>query len=236
MSENMVDKGPNIVRLIIGFAMYMLLSPILLFVSAGTLNWPMAWVYVVLGLVSIISSRLIALKVHPDMLRERARHSEVEDVDPGDRQLVTVLAIYIPIIIAVIAGLDYRYNWTSFFSPGIQYLAAFLTALGYGLGVWAMAVNRFFSAVARIQNDREQYVVTDGPYRAVRHPAYAGGLIAAVTVPIMLDSAWVLIPSMISIVGIFIRTKREDRMLLDGLDGYHEYATRIRYRLIPWIW
>lgn len=230
-------KGePNILRALIGFALYMLLSPTLLFVSAGTLDWPMAWVYVALGFTAIVVSRLISLRLHPDLLRERADVAGGEGAASWDRILVPLVAILAPVIIAIVAGLDHRYAWSVDLDPIFQYTAAFLVIVGYGVSVWAMTVNRFFSAVARIQKDRGHTVVTSGPYRIVRHPSYAGGLLASVAIPFLLNAYWALIPSLLSAIPLIVRTAHEDRMLIDGLDGYAEYARRTRYRLIPGIW
>jgi protein-S-isoprenylcysteine O-methyltransferase Ste14 len=99
-----------------------------------------------------------------------------------------------------------------------------------------MIVNRFFSAVARIQADRGQVVVTTGPYRFVRHPSYAGGLLAALAIPLMLDALWTYIPTLVLCIPLVIRTAFEDRLLLEGLDGYTNYARNTRFRLIPGIW
>jgi protein-S-isoprenylcysteine O-methyltransferase Ste14 len=224
------------VRAIIGFALYMLLSPVLLFVSAGTMNWPIAWLYIGMMLAAIIGSRLISLWLHPDLLRERAQISSGEGAASWDRVLVPLVAFLGPIFIMVVAGLDHRFRWSPDFDSVVQYVAAFMIFLGYGVSVWAMAVNRFFSAVARIQKDRDHTVVTSGPYRIVRHPSYAGGILAGLAFPFMLNTLWALVPTIVFLVPLIIRTVFEDRMLMDDLDGYAEYAKRTRYRLIPGIW
>jgi protein-S-isoprenylcysteine O-methyltransferase Ste14 len=235
--ENRTNEGkPNMVRALIGFALYMLLSPTLLFVSAGTLDWPMAWFYVILGFVSIIGSRLISLRLHPDLLRERASVADGEGAAGWDRILVPLVAILAPVIIAVVAGLDHRFAWSTDLPPVVQYIAAFLIVIGYGVSVWAMAVNRFFSAVARIQRDRGHTVVTSGPYRIVRHPSYAGGVLASIAIPFMLNTLWALVPSLLSLIPLIVRTVHEDRMLINDLDGYAEYARKTRFRLFPGIW
>lgn len=227
---------PNILLAVIGFTIYILLSPILLFASAGTLDWPMAWLYVALLLTSIIGSRLISLWRHPDLLRERAAIASGEGAAAWDKLLVPIMALVAPAIIVIVAGLDRRYGWPPDFAPVVQYVASFMIFLGYGVSVWAMAVNRFFSAVVRIQKDRGHVVVSTGPYRIVRHPSYAGGLLAGLALPFMLNTLWALIPTLAFLVPLIIRTAHEDRMLMNELEGYAEYAKVTRYRLIPGIW
>jgi protein-S-isoprenylcysteine O-methyltransferase Ste14 len=234
--EKDMAKRRQMLRAAVGFVLYLLLSPALLFLSAGTLAWPMAWVYVVLALVAALGSRLIVLRRSPDLLRERAQYAEAEGAKPGDRLLVVVVGILGPAVMAIVAGLDYRAAWGPSVPPTVQILAAVLVAIGFGLGSWAMIVNQFFSAVVRIQKERGHGVVRTGPYRIVRHPAYAGGILAEVAIPFMLDAIWVMVPALVIIAAIVARTALEDRRLLEELPGYPEYAGRTRYRLLPGVW
>jgi protein-S-isoprenylcysteine O-methyltransferase Ste14 len=223
-------------RAAIAFVLYLFLTPALLFISAGTLDWPMAWVYVILSLVSVIGSRLIALRRSPDLLRERARFAEAEGTKAWDRILSPLVGIYLPMLGMVVAGLDRRFGWSPGVPAGGQFLALLLVAFAYGIAVWAMLVNPFFSAVARVQSERGQQVVTSGPYRWVRHPAYAGSVLASGALPFMLEALWALIPSLIMIVVLVIRTRLEDRMLVEELDRYRAYAHETPFRLVPGIW
>jgi len=225
-----------LLRAVVGFAIYLLFVPALLFISAGTVNWPLAWVYVAFSLSAVVGSRLLAWRRNPDLLRERARFTQAEGTQPWDRVLVGIGALYGPLAMMVVAGLDHRLGWSMSIPVYGQYLAAAAVAVGFGLGVWAMAVNPYFSAVARLQRDRGQVVVTSGPYRLVRHPSYAGGLLATLALPFMLSALWALAPGLVIVAVLVIRTKLEDEMLMDGLEGYRQYAQRTRYRLIPGVW
>ncbi|MGD2253526.1 MAG: isoprenylcysteine carboxylmethyltransferase family protein [Anaerolineales bacterium] len=227
---------PNLARAAIGFLVYMFFYPVLLFLSAWTLDWPMAWLYVALIFLSTIVSRLVSLLKHPDLLRERASHAQAEGTKTWDRILAPIAALYAPAAAMIVAGLDHRFGWSPDLAPSVQYLAAAMITFGYGVGVWAMAVNRFFSAVVRIQADRGHAVVTTGPYQIVRHPAYAGGLLSALAMPFMLNTLWALIPAVAMSVPLIIRTKLEDQALMQELDGYAAYASKTRFRLFPGIW
>lgn len=229
-------KPRNLLRAGIGFAAYLLLTPALLFISAGTLDWPLAWAYVLMLLASTLVSRLIAWKRFPDLLRERANFIEAEGAKPWDRSLVVIVGLIGPLLTMVVAGLDQRFGWSSLTPAYGQYAAAVLVLAGYGLAVWAMAVNRFFSAVARIQKERGHVVVTAGPYRYLRHPSYAGALVASLALPFMLDAVWALIPALVMSAAIIIRTRLEDEMLRQELDGYAEYTRGTPYRLMPGLW
>jgi len=226
----------NLVRAVIGFTLYILFVPALLFIAAGTLSWPMAWVYVTLLLASMLGSRLIVFKRNPDTLRERARFTSSEGTEPWDRILVVIVGLFGPVSLMLVAGLDRRFSWSGDLPPGVQWLAALLVAFGYGLAVWAMIVNPYFSAVVRIQDDRRQMVVKTGPYKIVRHPSYAGAILASLALPFMLDTLWALVPAVIMAVVLAARTGLEDRILTNGLAGYEDYTKEIPYRLIPGFW
>ena len=226
----------TLVRAVLGLLLYTFLQPALLFISAGTLEWPVAWVYVVILLSAMIGSRLVVWRKNPDTLRERARFAESRDTQPWDRVLVLVVGIFGPMLINIVAGLDYRFGWSGSVPAWLQVLGTLGLVAGYGVAVWAMVVNPFFSAVARIQEERGQVVITTGPYRFVRHPSYAGSLLAGLAFPFMLSTLWALLPTLIFGMGVIIRTRLEDRMLREGLDGYERFSRQVRYRLVPGLW
>jgi protein-S-isoprenylcysteine O-methyltransferase Ste14 len=99
-----------------------------------------------------------------------------------------------------------------------------------------MWVNNWFSSTVRIQMDRDQHVVQDGPYRYVRHPGYVGGILMAVSASLILGSLWALIPASIVVLLLVIRTYLEDTTLQKELPGYADYTKKVRYRLVPGLW
>jgi protein-S-isoprenylcysteine O-methyltransferase Ste14 len=111
-----------------------------------------------------------------------------------------------------------------------------IAVLGSLLTTWAMIANRFFYGVLRIAKDRGHTVATGGPYRYVRHPGYGGAIAFDLAAPLVLGSLWALIPAVLTACAIIVRTALEDRALQAGLDGYAEYAQRVRYRLLPGVW
>ncbi len=221
---------------VIGLAVYILLVPGLLFIAAGTVAWPMAWVYVFLLLASTVGSRLMVLRRNPDTLRERARFISSEGTKAWDRVLAMIVGLLGPSAMALVAGLDHRWGWSVVVPKAVEVLGAVVVAAGYGVSVWAMVENAYFSAVARIQEDRGQEVVSSGPYQVVRHPSYAGTALASLAWPLMLDAVWALVPGMVMVVAIVVRTGLEDRMLREELEGYESYAQRTPSRLIPGVW
>lgn len=141
----------------------------------------------------------------------------------------------VALVTLLVAGLDARFSWSAI-SAAAQGVALVVEMAGPGLSGWAMAVNRFFSRVVRIQADRGQTVVTDGPYRYIRHPGYAGLILHMLGTPILLGSGWALLPAGVMVATMIVRTILEDRMLQAELPGYREYAGRTRWQLIPGVW
>jgi len=218
------------------FAAFTLLLPAVLFIAAGRLNWVWAWVYVGIVVFFTLVSRIAVMRTNPDLLAERAQSLDREDVRGWDRLILFFLLLVGPLAMMIVAGLDERFGWSPQIPLTPRLVALAIMVLGYTVGTWAMAVNRYYSAVVRIQKDRGQTVITDGPYRFVRHPSYATGNVASLMIPILLGSLWALIPCGLVVLGTIIRTALEDKTLLEELDGYKEYAARVRYRLLPGIW
>jgi protein-S-isoprenylcysteine O-methyltransferase Ste14 len=207
-----------------------------MFAAAGTWDWPAGWAYFALALVAILGSRLIVARRMPSLLRERARFTEAEGAMTWDRVLSPIVGLVGPLLIGVVAGIDHRLAWGPPIPLAVRIIAGAVVAAGFALSSWAMVSNRFFSAVVRIQKERGHEVVTSGPYRFVRHPSYAGGVVAYLALPLMLDALWVMVPALLVLAALVVRTALEDRTLLESLPGYPEYAARTRSRLIPGIW
>jgi protein-S-isoprenylcysteine O-methyltransferase Ste14 len=223
-------------KLVVQFVLFVVLFPCVLFLAAGRLDWPIAWVYVAFHILSALVSRLIVLRLNPELLVERARSLQAKRGKSWDWPLVLLAALIGPLALWIVAGLDERWGWSPDLSLPLQVAALLLVVLGYAIGTWAMAANAYFSGVVRIQDDRGQTVVQTGPYRFVRHPAYAGALLCYVAMPVMLDSLCALVPAALTVAVVWLRTLLEDRTLAAELPGYAEYTRRTRYRLVPGIW
>jgi protein-S-isoprenylcysteine O-methyltransferase Ste14 len=207
-----------------------------LLLSAGKWNWWEAWVYTGFGLLILLGSRIVIILKYPDLALERSQAHEKEDTKEWDRFLMPFTALYGPFISWIIAGLDVRFGWSPDLPDWIQIVALLVIQLGSLIGTWAMLTNRFFSSQVRIQTDRGHAVIKGGPYKFVRHPAYAGGLLSWLAGPIFFSSYWVIIPTILVITASIIRTAKEDRTLQEELPGYKEYAREVKYRLVPGIW
>ncbi len=222
-------------RSAVRFLALLLFVPALLFAVAGTVSWPLAWAYVGLATVASIGSRMIIARTHPETLEERAKGLNAEGTQPWDRGLVPP-AIWGAVVTLVVAGLDHRFGWSRIASAPLRVGALVVAALGYALATWAMAENRFFYATVRLRPDGGHTVVSGGPYRLVRHPAYAGSLVVTLLVPLILGSVWAFVPAVLTAAAILVRTGMEDRLLRRELEGYAAYAGRTRWRLVWGVW
>jgi protein-S-isoprenylcysteine O-methyltransferase Ste14 len=222
--------------MVVQFVIVTVLLPCVIFIAAGTLRWWNAWAYLAAAVVGAASSRIAIALRHPDLLVERGTSMDSKDTKPWDRAIVLLAALLLPTVGLIVAGLDHRFAWTLPFPTGVHIAGLALLAVGFAVGAWAMAANRFFSAMIRIQKERGHVVVTGGPYRFVRHPAYAGSLPATLGIPLLLNSWWAFVPAAVIIALTIVRTAWEDRTLRRGLPGYAKYARTTRFRLIPGVW
>lgn len=240
MASKTVDQkpvGPPSARVWTRVVLVYLLLPLILLVCGGDLGWRQAWIFSVMIVAVGIGARLWAERRHPGLLAERARLlSPASDVKPWDRILAPLMAVSVSFPLVIVAGLDHRFGWSPCFPGALSILGFLLIALGYAFASWALAENRFFSSVVRIQMDRGHAVCDSGPYQIVRHPGYAGNILPLPGIALALGSAWTFIPAAVALIIAVIRTALEDRALQQELPGYREYAQRVRYRLVPWIY
>jgi len=223
------------VRAVVLMLFFIVVIPLLPLLISRRWNWWEAWVYAGICIVGFAISRMLASRRHPDILAERARYLQHEDAKPFDKILSPLVALGSGII-PIIAGLDGLFHWSPGFSLTVKIISLIIILAGYTLASYALIENRFFSGMVRIQTDRNHEVVSGGPYRWVRHPGYAGSLITYPVIPLLLDSEWTLIPSVLLIIILVIRTYMEDNTLQQELPGYSDYAKQVRYRLVPGVW
>lgn len=210
-------------------AAFFVLAVVALFASAGTIAIATYWAY--LGILAGVFVASILL-LDPDLARERMR--------PGGQKPPPALQL-VSVVLAghwVLAGLDHgRFHWTDTVPLWLQIASLIALAAAYAFCLWAMRINRFFSSVIRIQSDRGQVVISQGPYAYVRHPGYLAGLVVMIASGLALDS-WIatLQLAICTVPFLLYRAITEDRVLHARLPGYADYAQRVRWRLVPGIW
>jgi protein-S-isoprenylcysteine O-methyltransferase Ste14 len=222
-------------RAIVQMLFFIVLIPFLPLLLTWRWTWWEAWVYALVSILGFAISRALAARRHPDLIAERARFLRHEDAKPWDKALAPLVGLGGGLL-PLVAGLDARWGWSPSVGAWPKALSLAVFIAGYALGAYALIENRFFSGMVRIQSERGHRVVTGGPYRWVRHPGYAGALLSYWGVPLLLDAAWALAPAAFLTVVLVVRTALEDRTLQEELEGYRDYAGRVRYRLMPGVW
>jgi protein-S-isoprenylcysteine O-methyltransferase Ste14 len=220
------------VRLVVAY----LFIPLVLLVCGGDVGWWQAWVYALLIVAAGPGGRILAERRHPGLMAERQDMEKAQSAKAWDKILAPLMAVSLSFPLVIVAGLDHRFGWTPEFPLWLIMLGFLLILLGYVFASWALIENRFFSSVVRIQLDRGHVVCDTGPYRVVRHPGYAGNLLALPGLVLALSSMWTLVPAAVALIIAVIRTALEDRTLQDELPGYRDYTQRVRYRLVPGIY
>lgn len=228
-----VKKSPA--RLFFMVAIVYLIVPLVLMACAGDFGWWQAWVYSLVVFAAGVGGRIWSELQHPGLMAERVKFGK-SDVKRWDKILSPLMSFSVGFPMVIVAGLDHRFSWTTPFALWVNLVGLLLVGLGYAVAIWAMIVNSFFSTVVRIQKERGHVVCVTGPYRIIRHPGYAGNLLALFGIVMALDSLWALIPAIAALVIVLIRTTLEDQTLRAELPGYREYTCRVRYRLFPGIY
>ena len=204
-----------------------------LFIPAGTLKWPEAWLFIVFYALAVTAIVTWMKKRAPGLLAERTRRKK--DVKSWDKIFMVFYSIFL-LILLILPGLDaVRFRWSNI--PMMVKIIAFTGYIpGFAIVFWAMRENAFLSNVVRIQEDRGHTVCTSGPYKYVRHPMYVGVILIMLCFPLSLGSLYTLIPAVVIMVLFLIRTALEDKTLREELPGYKEYSQKVRFRLIPGLW
>jgi len=220
----------NVIRRLVQVFLILFIQGVILFAAAGTLFWKWAWILLLLSVVILIINLLV---IPLELIEERGRLKK--DAKKWDKVL-TSINIIPTILLYVCSGLDYRFNLTGNVNILINITGLVLSFSGAMLFTWSMISNKFFSTLVRLQTDRKHIVATGGPYRFVRHPGYVGYIIMSFATPMALGTLWGLIFSGITGILLIIRTALEDNTLKRELAGYNEYAEKVKYRLIPFLW
>lgn len=201
---------------------------------AGRWDLPMVWTILGIFLGAMIIAWLVIFRKDPDLLKERRESGP--GAEHWDRIWLRVYTLFL-LATLIVALLDVgRFHWSDTVPLGLQIAGLLASTASLALSGWAMAENTFFSEVVRIQEDRGHRVVTSGPYRIVRHPGYAGNIVAWPCIALALGSWFAVLLSAVIVALFIVRTAWEDRALQAGLEGYAEYAERVRYRLVPGLW
>jgi len=224
MAEPMRDLVPPISAGLLGGG----LSLVVLSLAAGRWDVPVFWCYASLWPLTMIA--LVSL-ADRDMIHRRYRRNR-------DRELLRkrLAALAVALVILTIAGLDVGHGWSAWLPIWAQALGFAGLIAAIALILTAMRNNPFFMPDIRIQHDSGHRPISSGPYAWIRHPGYLGFMSFAVSSGLALGSFWAVLPSPLAALILIHRIRREDRFLLQNLEGYPRYAEQVPWRLVPGVW
>lgn len=202
---------------------------LLIFVPAGTAEFRNGWLLMAILFIPMFIAGMYMLFRRPDLLRKRLN---VREKEMEQREVIAMSGIMF-IASFVVAGLNYRFGWISmpFWSVAA---AAVVFLAGYAMYGEVIRENEYLSRTIEVQEG--QKVVDTGLYGVIRHPMYSATLLMFLAMPLVLGSPLSFLISLLYIPIIAKRIKNEEKVLVEGLDGYPEYLERVKYRLLPYIW
>lgn len=207
----------------------------LLFVPAGTLDWPQAWIFLAEFIVGGFVITIWLARHDPGLLKERMRSPIQKEQTPRDKLFMGFIILAWYGWVALMA-LDARRWQLSHVPRALAVIGAILIAVGFVIVWLTFRENSFAAPVIKIQQQRGQHVIDTGPYGIVRHPMYVGGALYMLGMPLLLGSWLGLIVLPLMLAALTTRIFIEEDTLRTGLRGYDEYTKRVHYRIIPGIW
>jgi len=207
----------------------LVLMGLVLFLPAGTWNYPNAWLFLGLLFLPMLLLGILLFVKAPELLKKRLQSKEKESTQKG----VVAASGLMFLGSFVLAGLDFRFGWTHV--PGWMVTAAAILLLAsYGMYGKVMRENAYLSRTVEVQED--QKVIDTGLYGVIRHPMYTATIFLFLAMPLVLGS-WIAFGVMLLYpIAIVMRIGNEETVLEEGLQGYTEYKKKVKYRLIPFVW
>ena len=211
------------------FALGVVLLGALIFLPAGTLDYPQGWLLMGILFIPMFIAGLVMMARNPDLLRSRLNAKEKR----GEQSLVVKLSGLMFLVGFILAGLSFRNGW-AMLPTWVSIVGAVLFLMSYTLYAEVLRENTWLSRTIEVQ--KGQQVVSTGLYGVVRHPMYAVTLLLFLSMPLVLGSALSLIVFLAYPAIIVKRLLDEERFLASELPGYAEYMQKVKWRLIPFVW
>ena len=211
------------------FLIGLIIICILLFIPAGTLDYPNGWLFIALLFIPMFFAGIIMLFKSPDLLRRRLNAKESED----EQKTVILISGIMFLLAFILAGLNFRFGW--FKLPTIVIIiASIIFLLAYIMYAEVLRENEYLSRTVEVSEN--QKVVDSGSYGLVRHPMYTSTIFLFLSMPLVLDSIFSFVVMLVYPIIIIFRIRNEEKVLENELIGYKEYKEKVKYKLIPYLW
>lgn len=211
------------------FILGLILISILLFLPAGTLNYPNAWLFIGLLFVPMFIAGILLMIKSPDLLKRRLNSKENE----SEQKLLVIISGLMFISGFVISGLNYHYNWSKL-PDEIVIIASIIFLLAYLMYAEVLRENQYLARTVTVENN--QKVIDTGLYGIVRHPMYTSTILLFLTIPLILGSIYSFLIFLIYPIIIIFRIKNEEKLLEQELTGYRQYKQKVKYKIFPLIY
>ena len=209
--------------------MGLVLVGLLIFLPAGTIRFFNGWLLVAVLFVPMLIAGVVMALCSPELLKKRLNAKEKENEQKG----VVAMSGILFVAAFVVAGFNFRYSWIVMPS-WVVWGAVALFLLSYLMYAEVLRENAYLSRTIEVQEG--QKVIDTGLYGIVRHPMYTATVLMFLAMPLVLGSLPSFVIMLMYIPLIVKRIRNEEKMLLDGLDGYEEYCWKVKYRVVPFVW
>ena len=211
------------------FLIGLIIICILLFIPAGTLDYPNGWLFIALLFIPMFFAGIVMLFKSPDLLRRRLNAKEEED----EQKTVILVSGIIFLLAFILAGLNFRYGWFNL-PTVVIIISSVIFLIAYIMYAEVLRENEYLSRTVEVSEN--QKVVDSGLYGLVRHPMYTSTIFLFLSMPLVLDSIFSFIVMLVYPIIIIFRIRNEEKVLENELIGYKEYKEKVKYKLIPYLW
>ena len=211
------------------FLFGLIIISLLLFIPAGTLNYPNAWLFLALLFIPMFIAGIIMLIKSPKLLKRRLNAKEEEK----EQKIVILISGIMFLLAFILAGLNFRFGWFQL-PQTVIIIASIIFILSYIMYAEVLRENMYLSRTVEVSEN--QKVIDTGLYEIVRHPMYTSTIFLFLSMPLVLDSLFSFMVMFIYPIVIISRIKNEEKVLERELEGYKEYKEKVKYRILPFIW